>query len=137
MKTIALTLSLIAAAFVVIGCQTVHVKDTAGEPVSFASVQVVGKEGPEGLPVMSGMFGEAMLPTPMGDPGPQTITVTKDGYSPTRVNRRAGDMDITVRKLNPARPNSRQPVMRPARPTAPTAPNPNAQPPAGRAETQE
>lgn len=131
MKSIALTLSLLAAAFVVIGCQTVHVKDTAGEPVPFASVQVVGKDGPEGLPVMSGMFGEAMLPMPMGETGPQTITVSKDGYSPMRVNRRKGDMDITVRKTGPTRPTRTEPTIRATQPE-----QPSFQQPAGRAETK-
>lgn len=135
MKSIALTLSLLAAAFLVIGCQTVHVKDTAGEPVQFASVQVVGSGGPEGLPVMSGMFGEAMLPMPMGETGPQTITVSKDGYSPMRVNRREGDMDITLRKAAPARSTTGRPTIR-----ATQTQQPQQQPQqqsAGRAKTQE
>lgn len=88
-------LGLLIAGFSATGCQIVNVENDMKKPVAWANVQVYENGQPKGLPVMTDMMGNAILPMQMDPKAKQKVVVTHKDYL-TASKTRSKDMSMRV-----------------------------------------
>ena len=82
------------------GCQIVHVQDTDGKAIAFATVSS-GVQGSKfaSMPTQTDLLGNALLPMGMGAGDEKWVAISKEGYIPIRITRPAeGRIDVTLRR---------------------------------------
>ncbi len=84
------------------GCQVVHVKDTTGQAIAFATVSS-GVQGSKfsSVPAQTDPWGNALLPLDMTQSKDKWVAISKEGYVPVRLARPAeGKIEVTLRKAS-------------------------------------